>query len=97
MEHEVISNSPFAPPELDEIPLPMSLKKIDRSTKAGSPGSSQSEASLGLAYFPCMQSESVTRDEMKFATGSVTSTACLSATPSHFSESEYLEFETFSL
>ena len=52
MEHEVLSTPALAPPELDQIPLPMSLKKMDGSTKAGCPGSSLSEASLALEYFP---------------------------------------------
>ena len=104
MEYEAVSNSPFVSPELDDIPLPMSLAinvpKMDKHTRAGSVSSSLRAASLDVAYFPYsknMQGDSMTPADPKFEPGLVTSAMYSSSLPSHFSEFGYVKLGTLSL
>ncbi|CAE7706002.1 unnamed protein product [Symbiodinium sp. CCMP2456] len=80
-----------APPGLHQIPVPTSLiggseKRTDDKDDGASCSSRLSEASLGMEPFPISVTKSMVPDDMTTATRSMTSTMCLSATPSHFSQ-----------
>ncbi|CAE7474798.1 EMB1789 [Symbiodinium necroappetens] len=89
----VLNQFPQAPPGLDQIPLPKSLIggavcMVDNNNKdeADVCSTSSGDSSLGLEQFPVRGMKSTAADEMMFATGSLTSTMSLSATPSQFRE-----------
>jgi len=87
----VLNHFPQAPPGLDQIPLPANLIggavcMTESKDEADLCSTSSGESSLGLERFPVSGMKSMVPDDMMHATGSVTSTMNLSATPSQFRE-----------